>query len=121
MSNFSIINTTANEPNPVCNKTYLLSTTYPERLFQVIYSPFGNCQTFAISPFQKLFYNLDDYAKVMDMINEIRNLCGITKPLCQVDIYRKTFNRVEPYIKVHAKMEYVNPTGSAMVGLLIKL
>lgn len=88
---------------------------------KVISFPTENCQTFMIAPFYRLVTNIPKVAELAQAIVAVRDLCSITTKLCSIDVSQDIFNKIEKHVNVHAKMEYVNLTGSRMVQCLLKI
>lgn len=120
MNNFTLLETVKFDACSGMSKMFLLHSKNDYHI-RLIYSPFSNCQTFIMSPFEYLFRAGVSPSRVNDLIRDAASLCKVNKHLCQVDIKQPLFKAIEPYIKVHAKMDYVNLTGSKMVNLLIHI
>jgi hypothetical protein len=92
---------------------------------KVVCSTFSNCQIFTVGLIMGLFpqnnTSDEEYATVVEQLNEIRKLCEISKRLCQIDVNKAIFDKIKEHCNVYASMEYQNLTGSNMVSAIIKL
>lgn len=84
----------------------------------VIPSPFSNCQLWGISTVSCLLADRQ-YDQINTRLLEIKQLCRIVKPLCQIDVRKEIFNAIEPYLKIRSHMDYTSTNYSQMVGLII--
>ncbi len=120
MSNFELFETIRGTRTSY--RMFIVQNTKNKTYVPVSDITFNNCQIFTIGSFANLLYAKGFLPEnITAGIKEIRDLCGIGKRLCQVDIHQTIFEKIKPHIKVHSKKAYTNLTTSKMVSLIIDL
>lgn len=104
----------------ICSESFLVQEEGRIADFQVIKFPFQNCQVFSIASMDVFAGNPTQDSTLMDRIKEIKSLCKITNPLCQIDVRQSLFDRIKPHLNIHAAFPYKSTNSSEMVIALIK-
>lgn len=88
------------------------------RLFKLIESPFGNCQSFGMNHFMTFMRYCQTHPEVnvFDLINKIRQTCDVyDRNLMIVDIYQSFSEFIKNNFNTVFIQEYTNLTGSKMI------
>lgn len=100
------------------NNFYTVQVTKGGSRIAVNSYPFGNCQNFSIGYFDAIVYNYTP-EEIFDKIQEVKELCKISKPFLIVDLNQATFEKIEKQLKMASITKYTNPNGSSMVLCII--